>query len=193
MLKPLDINSLMPRLIAARQRWGSSPPAGVVPDTPGANQESVWDYPRPPEVRSAETIIRAYWDRILIMESNRALRIVETAGAPVYYAPPEAWEPGVLFPNGQYSICEWKGIATQYDLVIGLHRVPGAAFSYDNPLSDLGMGYEQVAGWIAPHPAKLRCFLGDEQAKPQPGGFYAGWITGRVTGPFKGNPGTEHW
>ncbi len=193
MLSPPNIVSLMPRLIAARQRWGSSPPPGVVPDVPGANQESVWDYPRPPQVRSAETIIRAYWDRILIMESTRALKIVETAGAPVYYAPPEAWEPGILFPNGQYSICEWKGIATQYDLVLRDQRVPGAAFSYEHPLTDLGMGYEQVAGWIAPHPAKLNCFLGNEQAKPQPGGFYAGWITGRVTGPFKGNPGTEHW
>ena len=36
-------------------------------------------------------------------------------------------------------------------------------------------------------------FLGDEQAKPQPGGFYAGWVTSRLVGPLKGGPGTAHW
>lgn len=193
MSKPPNIDALMPRLIAARTRWGTPPPAGVIPDVPGANQESVWDYPRPPEVRSAEARIRAYWGKVLVMETDRALRIVETAGAPVYYAPPDAWQPGVFIPNEQYSICEWKGVATQYDLVIGAEVISCGAFSYDNPLTDLGMGYEQLAGWIAPHPAKLTCFLGDEIVTPQPGGFYAGWITSRVVGPFKGSPGTEHW
>jgi uncharacterized protein (DUF427 family) len=188
-----SIDALMPRLITARARWGTPPPPGVIPEVPGADQESVWDYPRPPEVRSAETTIRAYWGKVLVMETDQTLRIVETAGAPVYYAPAEAWQPGVLIPNGQYSICEWKGIATQFDLVVGNERVSWAAFSYENPLTDLGMGYERVAGWIASHPAKLVCYLGEEQVMPQPGGLYAGWISSRVVGPFKGNHGTEHW
>ena len=37
------------------------------------------------------------------------------------------------------------------------------------------------------------CFVGDEQASPQPGGFYGGWVTSNLTGPFKGSPGTEFW
>jgi len=28
---------------------------------------------------------------------------------------------------------------------------------------------------------------------PQPDGFYGGWITDAVTGPFKGGPGTDGW
>ena len=28
---------------------------------------------------------------------------------------------------------------------------------------------------------------------PQPGGFYGGWVTPEVVGPFKGEPGTEGW
>jgi hypothetical protein len=28
---------------------------------------------------------------------------------------------------------------------------------------------------------------------PQPGGFYGGWITPNVVGPFKGDPGTRGW
>jgi hypothetical protein len=34
------------------------------------------------------------------------------------------------------------------------------------------------------------CFVGDEQARPQPGGFDGGWITVSVSGPFKGVPGS---
>jgi hypothetical protein len=28
---------------------------------------------------------------------------------------------------------------------------------------------------------------------PQAGGFYGGWITSNVSGPFKGGPGTNGW
>jgi hypothetical protein len=35
--------------------------------------------------------------------------------------------------------------------------------------------------------------VGDEQVTPQPGGFYGGWITGNLIGPFKGARGTEFW
>jgi acyl-CoA synthetase (AMP-forming)/AMP-acid ligase II len=37
------------------------------------------------------------------------------------------------------------------------------------------------------------CFVGDEQARPQPGGFDGGWITVSVSGPFKGVPGSADW
>jgi hypothetical protein len=69
MPNPPSIDALMPRLIAARTGWGTLPPPGVIPEVPGAGQESVWDYPRPPAVRSAETTIRAYWGKVLVMET----------------------------------------------------------------------------------------------------------------------------
>ena len=37
------------------------------------------------------------------------------------------------------------------------------------------------------------CFVGDERVTPQPGGFYGGWITRNLVGPFKGGPGTAGW
>ena len=37
------------------------------------------------------------------------------------------------------------------------------------------------------------CYVGDELATPQAGDFYGGWITPEITGPFKGEPGTEGW
>ena len=38
-----------------------------------------------------------------------------------------------------------------------------------------------------------RCLVDDEVVLPQPGQFYGGWITSRVVGPFKGEPGTMGW
>jgi hypothetical protein len=38
-----------------------------------------------------------------------------------------------------------------------------------------------------------RCTVNGEQVRPQPGGFYGGWITSWVTGPFKGVPGSMGW
>ncbi|EYF02465.1 Hypothetical protein CAP_7087 [Chondromyces apiculatus DSM 436] len=36
-------------------------------------------------------------------------------------------------------------------------------------------------------------WLDDERVTPQPGGFYGGWITAELIGPFKGGPGTLGW
>jgi hypothetical protein len=37
------------------------------------------------------------------------------------------------------------------------------------------------------------CWLGGERVRPQPGGFYGGWVTRELVGPFKGEPGTLGW
>ena len=46
---------------------------------------------------------------------------------------------------------------------------------------------------MAFYASALECFVDDERVRPQPGGFYGGWITGEVVGPFKGEPGTLGW
>ena len=35
--------------------------------------------------------------------------------------------------------------------------------------------------------------LDGEVVQPQPGGFYGGWVTTEVVGPFKGGPGSWGW
>ena len=37
------------------------------------------------------------------------------------------------------------------------------------------------------------CTVDGEEVRPQAGGFYGGWITDRVSGPFKGEPGSWGW
>ena len=65
-----------------------------------------------------------------------------------------------------------------------------AAWCYPLPFD----GYEAIAGWFAFHAGRAdACYVGSERVTPQPGGFYGGWITSNIVGPFKGEPGTERW
>lgn len=177
-----------------RASWGP-PPAGLQRATPGPGQESVWDFPRPPLVRPAPARIRVEWRGVTLAETDRALEVCETAGAPVPYIPPEDVATEHLQATDDYSICEWKGAAVYYDLVgPGGARVRHGAFTYPDPLTDLTEGYGQIAGWFGFYVGRVdACWLGDERVQPQPGGLYAGWVTSRLVGPIKGGPGSQGW
>ena len=55
-------------------------------------------------------------------------------------------------------------------------------------------GYEGLLGHVAFYPGLMdRCTVDDEMVLAQPGDFYGGWITSKVTGPFKGALGTYGW
>ncbi len=163
-------------------------------EQPGPGQESVWDFPRPPAVQPVDAALRVEWRGITVAETMRGMRIVETAGAPVYYFPPTDVRCDLLSETAHVTICEWKGAALHYDLRDGEVMSRNAAFAYPEPLTDLGQGYEQVAGWLGFYPNKVDAiFVHGERARPQPGGYYAGWVTDALTGPIKGEPGSEGW
>jgi len=168
-------------------------PREIEPAGPG--EESVWDFPRPPRVEVVAERLRVEFAGATVAETTRGLRVVETAGAPVYYYPPSDVADGVLRTvEGAHSVCEWKGVATYFDLVVR-GRVSGqAAFTYPDPLDDLGEGYERIAGFVAFYAGRIdAAWIGGTRASPQPGGFYAGWATPRLKGPIKGEPGSEGW
>ena len=55
-------------------------------------------------------------------------------------------------------------------------------------------GYEPLAGTVAFYAGPMdACLVDDELVVAQPGGFYGGWITRDVAGPFKGGPGSGGW
>jgi hypothetical protein len=61
-----------------------------------------------------------------------------------------------------------------------------------NPQQLIAPGFEPIAGAIAVMAALVdRCTVNDEQVVPQPGGFYGGWVTSWIVGPFKGIPGSR--
>ena len=54
--------------------------------------------------------------------------------------------------------------------------------------------FRAIAGYLAFYAGKMdACFVGQTRAEPQPGGFYGGWVTPEIVGPFKGGPGTMGW
>ncbi|MCW2604618.1 MAG: hypothetical protein JWN61_2753 [Pseudonocardiales bacterium] len=167
-------------------RFASTPQ----PIVPGPGQESVWDYPRPPACLPSTRLIVVRSGGAAVAESTAAFRVLETSHPPTWYVPRADVAAGTLRPSGtRPTWCEWKGQATYWD-VVGPDRIAaGAAWSYESP----SRGFESIAGYLAFDPAVLECFVDGEQARPQEGGFYAGWITDDVVGPFKGIPGSQGW
>jgi uncharacterized protein (DUF427 family) len=159
-------------------------------DPVGPGQESVWDYPRPPSAEvTGRRIVVELGGRVLA-DTVRAVRVCETSHPPVYYVPRDDVADGVLVRAAGGSWCEWKGAATYWDAVDGGIRVPAVGWSYEDP----SPGYEHLRGAIAFYPGRVdRATVDGEQATPQPGGFYGGWITAEIAGPVKGGPGSLGW
>jgi uncharacterized protein (DUF427 family) len=157
---------------------------------PGPGQESVWDYPRPPRLeRSGRQLVVRLGGEV-VAATGRPWRVLETSHPPVYYVPSEDVRPGVLMPNPRRSWCEFKGEAAYWTVVGGGVTRIDAAWSYPLPTP----GYEPLTDAVAFYPARMdECLLDGERVRPQPGGFYGGWITDDVVGPVKGDPGTAGW
>jgi uncharacterized protein (DUF427 family) len=153
--------------------------------------ESVWDYPRPPiVVPSCERLVIELGGRI-VADTQRSLRVLETSHPPVYYLPADAIAPGTLRPVSGSTWCEFKGAASYFDVACPNGSVvPRAAWHYPEPTA----GYEALVGHVAFYPGRMdRCTVDGETVVAQQGDFYGGWITSKVTGPFKGAPGTGGW
>ena len=126
----------------------------------------------------------------VIARTTRSWRVLETSHPPTYYLPEEAFAAGALQSTEGSSWCEWKGQASYFDLVSGETRSRRAAWTYWSPAP----GFEQITGAIAVMPGMVdTCRVDHEVVQAQPGQFYGGWITSRVVGPFKGEPGTSGW
>jgi hypothetical protein len=123
---------------------------------------------------------------------------METSHPPTWYLPRSAvQEPSVRLSTRPSTTCEWKGAATYWDVRIDDRWLEAAAWSYENPTR----GFREITGhlaFLASDPAErtaagLKCEVDGEVVRPQPGGFYGGWITDDVVGPFKGIPGSWGW
>jgi uncharacterized protein (DUF427 family) len=125
-----------------------------------------------------------------IVDTTAAWRVLETSHPPGYYIPPADVRPGVLVPSAGSSVCEWKGRAEYFSACAGGREAPRAAWAYPDPTPP----FAPIAGYVAFYPELMdACYVDGELVTPQPGGFYGGWITSDVVGPFKGGPGTWGW
>lgn len=160
------------------------------PIKPGPGQESVWDYPRPPRLELTDRYIQIIFNGIVIADTRRAFRVLETSHPPVYYIPPKDIRMEYLAAGAGRSFCEWKGEARYYTVEVDGRRAENVGWYYPRPTPDFVAIKDHVAFYAAPMDA---CLVDGERARPQPGNFYGGWITDDVVGPFKGEPGSMGW
>jgi len=152
-------------------------------------QESVWDYPRPPVIvaDTREVIVRV--GGVEIMRTSRALRLLETASPPGFYLPFADALREAFLPAAGSSHCEWKGAARYWTLVGGGVRLERAAWSYDTPAAP----YAALRDHVAVYATQAECFVAGERVRPQDGGFYGGWVTNEIVGPWKGGANSGGW
>lgn len=156
-------------------------------EEPGHGQESVWDYPRPPDIVRDYRPIEIRDGETSIASASSSFKVMETASPPTFYLSRDTVDFGCLVPLRLTTYCEWKGTATYW----ALEREPAepVAWSYERPRAR----FESIKGHVAFYPGRVDCYLAGELARSQSGRFYGGWITSEVVGPFKGEPGTGHW
>lgn len=157
---------------------------------PGPGQESVWDYPRPPRLEDSNKQIQIIFNDVVIAETDRAKRVLETSHPPSYYLPPEDIRIEYLIPTPRSSFCEWKGQAGYYTIVVGDRQAENAAWYYPNPTP----AFASIQNYVSFYASRMQaCYVNGELVQAQPGDFYGGWITSEIVGPFKGGAGTWGW
>ena len=157
---------------------------------PGPGQESVWDYPRPPRLERTPKRIEVELGGVVIADSTRAWRVLETSHPPIYYIPREDIRGEYLEEAPGSSFCEWKGRARYLHVRGGERFTERAGWYYPDPTDS----FESIRDYVAFYPEAMdACRVDGETVTPQPSRFYGGWVTSGIVGPFKGEPGTEFW
>ena len=140
----------------------------------GPGQESVWEYPRPPRLEASFKHIEVVYQGVVIADSRRTLRILETSHPPAYYIPPEDVRMEYLETSRRTTVCEWKGTASYYDVVVNGVRAENAAWYYREPVP----AYGALRNCIAFYPGAMdACMVDGERVQPEAGSFYGGWVT----------------
>lgn len=123
-------------------------------------------------------------------DSHDCLRVLETSHPPAFYVPRDDVRTDLLSRSARTTRCEWKGIATYWNVDIGGETVRDVCWSYEMP----DPGYAGIAFHLAFYASRVDlCTVGGEKVRAQAGAFYGGWITNEILGPFKGERGTSGW
>ncbi len=157
-------------------------------NTPTATQESVWDYPRPPALQKDARTVTIFDGSRCIANSTQCYRVLETASPPTFYIPTDDIDMQQLRAIVGNSYCEWKGTASYWALARD-ESLQMIAWNYPSP----SQAFEPIKNYMAFYPGRIDCFINNEKVRPQEGGFYGGWVSDDIAGPWKGGEGTTHW
>ena len=160
------------------------------PEQPGPGQESVWDYPRPPRLDRTDAVVEVVLGGEVVAHTTAAIRILETSHPPTWYLPLADVDSGCLRAADGASFCEWKGAASYLDVVVEGRVAAEAGWYYPEPAP----AYAELVDHVAFYAGRLdEVTVDGVPVEAQPGGFYGGWITPEVVGPFKGGPDSMGW
>ena len=123
----------------------------------------------------------------VLLASEMATVTLPIDSVEVYYAMRDYTSVVRLVEAKGNSVCEWKGRAV-YRALARVPELP-VAWSYPRPRPR----FDKIRNRLAFYPGRVECYVDGERVQAQAGGFYGGWITSDVVGPFKGEPGTGHW
>ena len=160
------------------------------PDPTAPGQESVWQFPRPAVARPCAAHVRIEHLGRVVLDTRRSVQTLETSHPPSYYVPQDDIDMALLRRAMGSSLCEWKGQARYYDVVIGDAVLAKVGWVYADPSPAFASIKDHIAFYAGPFE---RCTVAGEVVVPQSGGFYGGWITSTMAGPFKGGPGSRFW
>lgn len=182
----LKFITLTPDIARARAKWryiGRGRPSFA--EEPGPDQRSVWDFPRPPIIEPVDVLLRVECKGRVLASTHQGRCVLETAGAPTYYFPPQDVAGDIVQRTERTFICEWKGMSQ----ATSTSAISKAGWT----LTALFPEFASLYGWYAFYPQQLHCFVGEEQVRAQPGGYYGGWVTRDLVGPIKGAWGSGSW
>lgn len=170
-----------------RYKGQQRPPFAIAPK---AGEESVWDYPRPPRIENDKRLIVVKYGDQVLAETRRAIRVLETASAPTFYISPSDIDMSCIQPGqAQSTFCEWKGPCHYWSVSIAGVNLVNSAWQYTDTFDE----FRVIDGYFSFYPSMLDCFIDSVKVRPQPGGFYGGWVTDDIIGPIKGEPGSRGW
>ena len=156
----------------------------------GPGQESVWSYPRPAVAERSKRHVRIEHASVVVADTCSPVRVLETSHPPGWYVPSGDVDAALLRPSDRRSFCEWKGHAVYWHLELVGEVIRDVAWSYPDPTPAFASLRDHLAFYAGPLDF---CSVDGERVRPQPGGFYGGWITPDLAGPFKGVPGSTGW
>ena len=113
--------------------------------------ENVWDYPRPPSIELSDERIVVVMEGRVIAETTRSYRVCETSHPPTYYLPLRAFADDVLWAVSGTTMCEWKGVASYFDIVTENRTIAAGAWTYPRP----NARFKDLVDHVAIYPGKV--------------------------------------
>lgn len=148
---------------------------------PGAPQVaiSVWRFPYPPQLRAVANRLIVVVGGMTIADTRAGRCVIERGRAPLPYFPPEDVRTAFLRRVRGPAFSEWQGIAHFFDVCTPRVTRRRAAWAFSDPLAL----FRGLTDFIAFNCRLVdACFVDDEQARAEPVGDGAGWVTCDLTG-----------